>query len=99
MSAHAPLCSSNQKPPGTPPQTPASGPRSVFRLSRGCCQSPSASGEKHVKNKHVRDEHVKDAAQDVGEDMTQDVADDVLDAAEDGLSSASGGTHAALALR
>ena len=52
-----------------------------------------------MKDEHERDEHVKDAAQDVGEDMTQDVADDVLDAAEDGLSSASGGTHAALALR
>jgi len=47
----------------------------------------------------VRDEHVKDAAQDVAEDVTQNVAEDVLGAAEDGLSSVSGGTHAGLALR
>jgi len=39
----------------------------------------------------VRDEHVKDAAKDVTEDVTQDFADDVLGAAEDGLSSVSGG--------
>jgi len=52
-----------------------------------------------VKDKHVRDEHVKDAAQDVAEDVTQDVAKGLLGAAEDGLSSVSGGTHATLALR
>jgi len=47
----------------------------------------------------VRDEHVKDAEQDMAEDMTQDAAEGVLGAAEDGLSSVSGGTHATLALR
>ena len=52
-----------------------------------------------MKDEHLRDEHVKDAAQDVAEDMTQDVAGDVLGAAEDGLSSVSGGTHARFALR
>jgi len=51
-----------------------------------------------VKDKHVRDGHVKDAAQDVAEDVTQDVAEGVLGAAEDGLSSVSGGTHATLVL-
>ena len=39
----------------------------------------------------MRDEHVKDAA--------QDVAEDGLGAAEDGLSSVSGGTRARPALR
>jgi len=47
----------------------------------------------------VRDEHLKDAAQDLAEDVTQDVAEGVLGAAEDGLSSVSGGTHARLSLR
>ena len=42
---------------------------------------------------------MKDAVQDMAEDVTQDVAEDVLGAAEDGLSSVSGGTHAKLALR
>jgi len=51
-----------------------------------------------VRDEHVRDEHVTDAAQDLAEDVTQDVAEDVLGAAEDGLSSVSGGTHARLAL-
>ena len=41
----------------------------------------------------MRDEHVKDAAQNMAEDVTQDVAEGVLGAAEDGLSSVSGGTH------
>ena len=45
------------------------------------------------------DEHLKNAAQDAAKDVTQDVAEDVLGAAEDGLSSVSGGTHARLALR
>jgi len=44
-----------------------------------------------VKDEHLRDEHVKDASQDVAEDMSG--------AAEDGLSSVSGGTHARPALR
>ena len=39
----------------------------------------------------MRDEQVKDAAQDVAEHVTQDVAEGVLGAAEDELSSASGG--------
>ena len=47
----------------------------------------------------MRDEHLKNAAQDVAKDVTQDVAEDVLGAAEGGLSSVSGGTHARLALR
>ena len=54
--------------------------------------------DEHVRDEHVRDEHVKNAAQDAAEDMTQDVAEDVLGAAEDGLSSVSGGTHARHAL-
>ena len=41
---------------------------------------------------------MKDVAQDVAEDVTQDVAEDVLGAAEDGLSSVSGGTHPGLPL-
>ena len=52
-----------------------------------------------MKDEHVRDEPAKDAAQDVAEDVTQDVTEDVLGAAEGGLSSVSGGTHAMLALR
>ena len=52
-----------------------------------------------MKDEHLRDEHVKDAAQDAAEDLTQDVAEDVLGAAEDGLLSGSGGTHARPALR
>ena len=48
-----------------------------------------------MKDGHLRDEPVKDAAQDV----TQDVTEDVLSATEDRLSSVSGGTHAALALK
>jgi len=47
----------------------------------------------------VRDGHVKEAAQGVAEDVTQDAAEDVLVAAEVGLPSVSGGTHATLALR
>jgi len=52
-----------------------------------------------VKDEHLRDEHVKDAAQDLAKDVTQDAVEDVLGAAEDGLSSVSGGTHARFALR
>ena len=52
-----------------------------------------------MKDEHVRDEPVKNAAQDVTKDMTQDVAEDMSGAAEDGLSSVSGGTHARPALR
>ena len=47
----------------------------------------------------MREKHVKDAAQDVAENATQDLAEGVLGAAEDGLLSGSGGTHARPALK